>query len=213
LSVLTELERDPDRVLAMAQRRDPIPRGWHDLGWISMTDRRDAIRIYERQHLHPIALHGLVGDRCTCGRFPCGEENRSAGKHPVFPGWQKAPLDLGTLDAMLVSNWRYNIGLRTGPQPNGRFLVVVDVDGPRSLLEPLEREHGAFPETLTARTGSGGMHLFYWTRPGVEMGNRAGVVPHVDVRGRGGQVVAAPSVHRSGNRYEWLDVREPAVLP
>jgi hypothetical protein len=190
-----------------------IRHGWTDLEWIAQTDRRDAMRIYARLGLAPILVHGLRGDRCTCGKFPCGEENRSAGKHPVLPGWQKAPIDVPTMDAMLVSEWRYSVGLRTGSQWCGRFLVVVDVDGPRALLEPLEREHGAFPPTLTARTGRGGVHLFYWTRPGVEMGNRAGVVPNVDVRGRGGQVVAAPSWHRSGNRYEWIDIREPAVLP
>ncbi len=95
-------------------------------------------------------------------------------------------------------------------QPCGRFLVVVDVDGPRELLEPLEREHGPFPETLTALTGRGGLHLYYWSE--TEMGNRTNVVDHVDVRGRGGQVVAPPSLHRSGKRYTWTLIREPEVL-
>jgi putative DNA primase/helicase len=205
----THNRRDPDGALAVAQRREPIPYGWHDLEWIAQTDRRDAIRIYARLGLHPIAVHGLAGDACTCGRADC----QARGKHPVLPRWQREPLDLDTLDAMLLTNWRYNIGLRTGTQPNGRFLVVVDVDGPRSFLEPLEVEHGAFPATLTARTGRGGLHLFYWVRPGVEVSNRAGIVPKVDIRGSGGQVVAAPSRHLSGNSYQWVDCREPEVLP
>lgn len=187
-----------------------IEHGWHDLEWIGMTDRRDAIRIYARLGLHPIALHGLTADgACTCGREDCPPRTR--GKHPVMRAWQTAPFDLDELDAMLISNWRFNIGLRTGLQRDGRFLVVVDVDGPRSLLEPLEAEHGAFPPTLTARTGSGGLHLYYYARR--ELGNRVRVVPHVDLRGAGGQVVAPPSLHASGARYEWITVREPEALP
>jgi hypothetical protein len=123
------------------------------------------------------------------------------------------PLDVAELDAMLASNWRFNLGIRTGLQPNGRFLVVIDVDGPRNLLEPLETENGPLPATLTARTGRGGLHFFFWMRDGVEAGNRAGIVPHVDIRGAGGQVVASPSRHRSGDFYTWLDAREPEVLP
>jgi putative DNA primase/helicase len=187
------------------------PTDWSVLSWVSMTDRRDAVAMYARLGLHPILLNGLLGDgACTCGRKDC---DKSRGKHPVHRGWENAPLDPRALDNALTLNWRYNVGLRTGPQPCGRALCVVDVDGPRSLLEPLEHYHGTFPPTLTARTGSGGLHLYYWLRPGLEPANRRGVVPHVDFRGFGGQVVAPPSLHLSVNKYEWLDIREPAVLP
>lgn len=171
---------------------------------------RIAAMLYTELGMHPILLHGLTDDgACTCGRFDC---DKSRGKHPVHPGWQTAKPDLGALETALMAS-RHNIGLRTGLQPCGRALCVVDVDGPRSLLEPLERDHGAFPDTLTARTGSGGLHLYYWLQDGVQLGNRAGVVPHVDFRGFGGQVVAPPSLHLSGCKYEWLTVMEPAVLP
>jgi len=185
---------------------------WKVLGWVSMTDKRDAVALYVRLGLHPILLHGLLDDgACTCGRKDC---DRSRGKHPVSNNWQSAPLDSRALDSALVLNWRYNVGLRTGMQPCGRGLVVVDVDGSRDLLRPVEAEAGEpLPRTLTARTGSGGLHLFYWLRAGVELRNRQGWAPHVDVRGYGGQVVAAPSVHLSGNKYQWIDIREPAVLP
>jgi putative DNA primase/helicase len=157
-------------------------------------------------------LNGLLDDgACTCGRPDC---DKSRGKHPRFKNWETAPLDLDALDRALADNYRFNLGLRTGLQPCGRGLVVSDVDGPRELIEPLEAEAGEpFPPTLTARTGSGGLHLFYWLRDGVEIRNTQGLAPHVDVRGYGGQVVAAPSLHLSGNKYTWIDVREPAVLP
>ncbi len=206
--------RDPgdrDRhLVAHLRPREPEPFGWDDLRYVAGSDRRDAVRIYAALGLHPILVHGIRRDgSCTCGRLGCA----SAGKHPIAAGWQKAPLDVAELDALLASEWRYSIGLRTGRQPCGRFLVVVDVDGPRSLLEPLEAEHGAFPPTLTARTGRGGLHLFYRARPGIEVPNRAGIVPNVDIRGAGGQVVAAPSSHASGGRYTWIDIRAPEVLP
>jgi putative DNA primase/helicase len=206
---------DPDGVL-VGLKRDDVSRvsGWDRLSWIAITDKIDAVNIYAGLELHPIALHGLLDDGvCTCGKFPCGSENRSAGKHPVERKWQTAPFDLKQLSETLQQNPRFNVGLRMGRQRNGWFLVTVDVDGPRSLLEPLEREHGAFPETLTARSGSGGAHLIYRLRDGVEAGNRSHVVPKVDIRGTGGQIVAAPSRHRSGNHYVWTHVMEPAVLP
>src|SRR5438445_1681028 len=77
---------------------------------------------------------------------------------------------------------------------------------------------GSLPVTLTAATGGGGWHLFF-THPGggVELRNTAGrlpgiseSLPGVDLRADGGYVVAAPSRHRSGAAYRWVD---PAVSP
>jgi putative DNA primase/helicase len=184
---------------------------WSTLSWGYTQCKPYAIKLYARLGLHPILLNGILDDgACTCGRPDC---DKSRGKHPRFKNWETAPLNVAAIDRALERQPRFNIGLRTGLQPCGRGLCVVDVDGPRELLAPLEQEHGAFPPTLTARTGSGGLHLYYWLRDGIEIGNRAGVVPHVDFRGFGGQVVAPPSLHLSGNKYTWIDAREPAVLP
>jgi putative DNA primase/helicase len=206
-------EHDPDDVLRLAQPGDPIRvDGWNVLQWVCMNDKRFAAKVLVDLGLHVHLGHGLTDDgACTCGHTDC---IKSRGKHPVQKNWQSAPLDLAGIDAALQQNWRFNIGIRTGLQPCGRGLVVIDCDGPRELLEPLERQAGEpFPPTLTARTGSGGLHLYYWLRDGVEVRNTQGLVPHVDIRGYGGQCVAAPSLHLSGNKYTWIDVREPAVLP
>lgn len=186
------------------------PDTWHALAWISQTDSRDAIRLYTKAGLHPIAIHGVTENgTCTCGRSSCG----AIGKHPVSAGWQSAALDLNALDEALIANWRLNVGLRMGMQPGGFRLVTVDVDGPRELLAPLEKSLGPLPPTLTATSGKG-MHLIYKLRDDAATPkNRVKLSPGVDIRSEGGQIVAAPSVHVSGCRYRWLDAREPAVLP
>lgn len=94
------------------------------------------------------------------------------------------------------------IGIVTGAVSN---LVVLDID-PRhegdDSLAALEREHGPLPHTVEAITGGGGRHV-YFTYPGGELRNRTGLAPGVDIRAEGGLVIAPPSLHASGRRYEW----------
>jgi hypothetical protein len=101
-----------------------------------------------------------------------------------------------------------NVGLATGV----RF-DVLDVDGPagqaelRALLEV-----GAVPRRgPLARTGGGGWHVLLAP---TGHGNRVGLRPGLDWRGRGGLIVAPPSVHASGEVYRWirpLTGEQPAV--
>jgi hypothetical protein len=120
-------------------------------------------------------------------------KDASAGPSQIQEWWSKWP------DA--------NIGVPTGAVSG---LLVVDLDnrGGKSggdNLKALAASHGGMPSTLTAMTGSG-EHLFY-AYPGTEVGNSAGMLAEgVDVRGDGGYVVAAPSLHANGTRYVW---REP----
>ncbi|MGH8878475.1 MAG: bifunctional DNA primase/polymerase, partial [Stackebrandtia sp.] len=106
------------------------------------------------------------------------------------------------------------LALRTGA-PSGT--VVIDVDprngGAQSLAELLAVD--ALPATLTARTGSGGLH-FYYAHPGgtVKSGaNRLGA--GIDAKADGAYVVLAPSTY-DGRSYRWEsgDPGEPLpVLP
>ncbi|MBN2196781.1 MAG: bifunctional DNA primase/polymerase [Polyangiaceae bacterium] len=202
---------DLDAARRRQRARGPYaPDPWRQLAWIGQTDRRDAIRLYTDCGLHPIAIHGVREDgSCTCGRRDCP----SVGKHPVHRGWQTADLDLARLDADLIREWRYNVGLRMGVQPGGFRLIAIDVDGPRSLLEPLEAVNGPLPPTLTARTGRGGSHLIYRVPLDLEISNRTHLAPNVDVKSDRGQIVVAPSLHASGRHYAWVECREPEVLP
>ena len=93
------------------------------------------------------------------------------------------------------------LGLVTGAVSG---LVVLDVD-PRNdgaaTLEDLEREHGPVPVTVEVLTGGGGRHL-YFQHPGEET-PPVKIGPGLDRLGDGSQVVAPPSLHASGRRYEW----------
>lgn len=103
---------------------------------------------------------------------------------------------------------RANIAAVTGAISG---IVVVDVDpahGGDESLVAIEREAGKLPATVEARTGGGGRHL-YFAHPGGHVGNRAGILPGIDLRGDGGVIVLPPSIHPSGNAYEWLPGRSP----
>lgn len=136
--------------------------------------------------------------------FPLVERD----KIPAVKGGFKAATD----DADQIRQaWGHrrnmNVGVATGSMSRGLVVIDLDVDeakGENGLdtLHEWEKEHGELPETVTAITGSGGMHLYYAcnTPVGCSVDNDKGV----DVRGDGGYVVVPPSVHPgTGRSYEW----------
>jgi hypothetical protein len=164
-----------------------------------------------------IPVHGIDGDRCKCGQYPCGRDNTSAGKHPVGKRWQEAVTPSGPDRwALWGEHPEMNIGILTG-RPSGFFVLDIDpkADGLAELAR-LTTAHGALPATYTVRTGSGGRH-FYFAMPldGSDVRNNARKIGHgIDIRGTGGMVVAPPSVSGVG-AYELVDgwVPELAQAP
>jgi DNA-binding transcriptional ArsR family regulator len=81
-------------------------------------------------------------------------------------------------------------------------LLVVDCDprngGPAERAE-LVRRFGPIPETAEVITGGGGRHLFFRYDGG---GVPKALAEGIDLKGDGGYVVAPPSMHPSGKRYE-----------
>lgn len=140
---------------------------------------------------------------CSC---PAGPGCASPGKHPRVR-WR----DLEVPDEDQIAAWwrRWpgaGIALRTG---GATGLVVLDVDpahGGDETLEALTRAEGALPATLAVATGGRGRH-YYFSAPGAKLGNDAGraLGPGLDVRADGGIVIAPPTRHLSGRRYEWAD--------
>lgn len=92
-----------------------------------------------------------------------------------------------------------NVAIITG-RISGLVVVDVDVKGGADVA----REMADSGTKVIARTGGGGAHLFYaYPKDAERVGNRANVRLGVDVRGDGGYVVAAPSIHSSGKPYKW----------
>jgi hypothetical protein len=145
---------------------------------------------------HPLATDAIQRREmlCSCGDRACG----AVGKHPLTAHG----LYVATSDPAKLARWwrrwpQANIGLVTGEVAD-----VLDLDGPagRAALRQAAADHDLRLEGPLVRTGSG-WHL-YVAPTGT--GNRAGLLAHVDWRGRGGYVVAPPSRHASGRGYRWL---------
>ena len=138
--------------------------------------------------------------------FPC----EPGGKRPLtYNGFWDASLDAERVEAWW-DRWPHaNLGVPTGERSG---LLVLDVDpasGGLESLAALEREHGPLPVTARARTGGGGMHVFFVYPAGEAVRNSAGKLgPGLDVRGEGGYVVVPPS--RTRGAYRWLDRAPPA---
>lgn len=123
-------------------------------------------------------------------------------------GCRSASCDPTQADAWWSVNPQHNVAVATGEVSGGLVVIDIDVDEERgedglSTLHRWEREHGELPETVTAVTGRGGLHLYYRANEPVacSVNKDAGV----DVRAEGGYAVAPPSVHPNGRRYEWQD--------
>jgi hypothetical protein len=145
--------------------------------------------------------------KCSCGKADCA----SSGKHPLTRNGLK---DGSTDPAVIGAWWRQwpaaNVGLVAGAESG---FVALDVDpgkgGAESLGEMMSA-YGELPETVEARTGSGGTHLLFRHpgKPVANTTNRPG--KGLDVRGDGGYIVAPPSLHACGERYVWIDGAGPA---
>lgn len=135
---------------------------------------------------------------------------------PIPPG-EKFPRGItawqteGSTDEAKIAHWWTNapdhgIGIVTGAT-SGLWVLDVDVAGDKvgdETLAELEDAYGALPSTYEVITGSGGRHLYFAWPDGQVVTNSASgrLGPGLDVRGEGGFVVAPPSLHANGRRYE-----------
>lgn len=146
---------------------------------------------YAARGYRVLPLHSPTDGRCTCGNPACDRQ----GKHPRTP---RGVLD-ASLDEGVIRSWWWtwpdaNIGLAMG---GGR--VAVDVDHP-AALEVWEAAHGELPPGPRQTTGKGEHRICACAS---RLRNRVGFATGMDIRSDGGYIVAAPSLHVSGRRYEW----------
>lgn len=139
----------------------------------------------------------------------CAIKYAKAGYSIIPVGHDKKPIiewkgyQTKRADEKTIRDWwsKYpsaNIGIVTG-EISG--IVVVDVEAGGSTKD--------LPTTITSKTGGGGFHFFY-KHPGKPVKNAVRIREKTDIRGDGGYIVAPPSLHKSGKRYEWLVSPEDA---
>jgi Bifunctional DNA primase/polymerase, N-terminal/AAA domain/Primase C terminal 1 (PriCT-1) len=164
------------------------------------TTNLEAALSYASNGLAVLPVHTIARGVCSCGSPTCS----SPGKHPLTSNGLKA----GTVDAAQITAWwtrspDANVGIVTGAV-SGIVALDIDLRGGLVALADVERTHGRLPTTAKTLTGSGGFHYLF-RHPGREVRNSAGKLGEgIDVRGDGGYIVAPPSMHHSGNCYQWL---------
>ena len=98
-------------------------------------------------------------------------------------------------------------------QQSGMF--ALDVDGPegRASLAKLTETHGPLPTTLEQRTGRGVHYFFRFPQTGATIRNGVSKIGQgLDVRGEGGYIIVAPSVHPNGSNYCWVADQRPSQM-
>jgi hypothetical protein len=190
---------------------DAMAKFWETAGAQAATAKQTNARLeaalsyLEKLQWAVVPLHWIDQGRCSCGVEDC----RTPGKHPHH---KFAPhgVHSASKDAAKITEWytrepRLNVGIATG-ETSG--FVVLDVDprnGGDDTLAELEKKYGKLPDTACAITGGGGQHfLFTYTGQRVKSPGKG-----LDVKSNGGLIVVAPSMHQSGNVYQWEGIADP----
>lgn len=158
-----------------------------------------AAHDYARRGWRVIPLHtpAETPSGCSCysdRRLVCN----SVGKHPIEARWQDSPALSGADIQATFEEGTHNVGIATGA-PSGFWVLDIDLDKPGTKERVLAMQAGRkLPTTFIVQTGGGG-YQYYYAMPDFNVTNSAKRLPDgVDVRGTGGQVVAAPSVSGKG---------------
>jgi putative DNA primase/helicase len=87
--------------------------------------------------------------------------------------------------------------------------------GGLDLWAALEAETGSnLCDTATVLTGGGGEHRYFEAPDEIIVPSSAGWAGKgIDVRAHGGYVIAPPSAHASGKRYEWFEGTDGIPIP
>jgi len=142
----------------------------------------------------------LLASRMDWKVFPVKDS-----KVPYIEKWP----ELATNDKTQLMLWDANFneestgmlwGLATGKRSK---IVVLDIDKARAEID-LIAKYGPMPETVTAKTGRGGKHIYFnYPEAGKIATGQNVLFDGLDIRGEGGQVVIPPSRKRNGQVYTW----------
>lgn len=100
-----------------------------------------------------------------------------------------------------------NVAIATGQVSGGLVVIDMDVDedkgkdGYHTFMGWCKENFLMLPDSWLSITGRGGYHLCFRSHDPIN--SRVGWLDSVDVRGDGGYIVAPPSIHPNGRKYEW----------
>ncbi|KKW07380.1 MAG: Bifunctional DNA primase/polymerase [Parcubacteria group bacterium GW2011_GWA1_53_13] len=143
-----------------------------------------------------------------------------AAKKYLARGWSVIPV---SADKKPIGGWKKFQDRRPSPVEvefdflNDKAKGVAVITGSLSGIVILDTEAGAdlskldIPPTAKAKTGGGGIHFFFKNPRGKTVPRKIRVLEKVDVLGERGYAILPPSLHSSGNRYEWI--ADPETTP
>jgi hypothetical protein len=153
--------------------------------------------------------------KCDCGVESCNVQ----GKHPVSYRGGQAVVPRGVKDATTDHDtirrwWAGYPSANIGAAATEWFALDIDRQEARYEL-------GNIPDTVESISGSGGQHILFNQPKDWKVGNATGkdLPSGIDVRGCGedgsprGYIILAPSMHKSGKRYEWEASSRPDEVP
>lgn len=128
-------------------------------------------------------------------------------------GFHQATIDQGKIERWWQAYPDANIGAPTGRHvdaitgaPNATPFDVLDIDVDKGGLESLRAliaANGQMPDTWYQITGTGGHH-YCFASDGTVRNSAGGIAPGIDVRGTGGYIVVADSIHpKTLEPYAW----------
>lgn len=154
------------------------------------------------------------GPGCSCWR---GDACQNQAKHPrTRNGVKDATTNMDQIELWWANFPQANIGIRMGSE-----LLVLDFDGdegseilhawskPAVVVMDYDVADNGF-ETPRVVTGNG-THLYFRAPTQAKVRAQIGVMPGVDIRVGDSYVIAPPSVHASGKRYEWEVDHSPVI--
>jgi hypothetical protein len=141
----------------------------------------------------------------------------SKNKKPLIMNWSK---EATTNERQIIKWWgQYpsaNIGILTGPE-SGFWVIDTDNRATFNGLENLAKFFGDrfvfnSQKYLAGKTPTGGIHLLFKWDDDYPVKTTSNVIEGVDTRGRGGQIIVAPSsrnIEGEWKEYRWNDMSLP----
>lgn len=132
-------------------------------------------------------------------------------KTPMI-SWTKFPLNT---KEKVINFWNRNPNAAIALRTKNFFVVDVDrghsegVDG----LESIRRlgHPKWFSGTLAQQTGNGGLHYFFTKPQGIQLSQKIGILPGVDIKANDNNyVIVAPSVI-NGKPYQWINDKKMMI--